>query len=356
MISLHITSYPSTSSFNLTNTLGFLLIMGFALQFVTGLLLVMYYSPTSSYNITFSVVISIGNDHNLGFIIRNFHIIMAGCLFIFLYLHWLRGLILYMIYSAHLLNLYHTSQWYDSYLAYVIGFLLVILFVVEGFVGYSLVAGNLSYWATIVILSIVTVIPVIGKSLFYLLFSSYLIALNRLFLLHFLIGFIIIGVIALHLFVLHMSVLSTPLIFPAVSYISFAAIIFKDFLVFLIFFSFLSLISFSHTFDVVADSTNNMPFDLINTPLHIIPEFYFLLFYAILRCIPIKFYGFYALIVFFILSSFTVHLILLLLSFLLYHFIDLIVFLISTLLIRVQQLFTFFYLTISWLLSILSWG
>ena len=105
-IQLHMNYYPSLSSLNMTNVYGFILISSYLIQLVTGLLLVMVYSPTASYNNTFNVIVAIGNDHNMGYIIRNLHIIFASVLFFIIYMHLNRGLYINtFISNSHVINL-----------------------------------------------------------------------------------------------------------------------------------------------------------------------------------------------------------------------------------------------------------
>ena len=171
------------------------------------------------------------------------------------------------------------------------GYLLFIFSMIEGFLGYLLCWGQMSYWGITVMINIVAVLPCIGIIISELIWSAVWVILNRIFVYHFLIGIFISIVILIHIILLHNFSSSNPFINTNSFVIAFYPFIFKD-----LYSSFISIILFTSTFlywepDILGNSDNQVLANPLITPNNILPEWYYLLFYSCLRSFPNKAVG-----------------------------------------------------------------
>jgi ubiquinol-cytochrome c reductase cytochrome b subunit len=279
-ISNHIDGYPTP--INLSYLWGFGSIAGMALvtQIVTGVLLAMHYAP--EIHLAFTSVEHIMRDVRGGTILRYIHANGASMFFIVVYLHMFRGLY-YGSYFQPRANL-----WYS-------GILIFFLMMATGFLGYVLPWGQMSFWGATVITNLFSAIPGIGNSIVQLLWGGFSVdnpTLNRFFSLHYLLPFLIVAVVFLHLILLHQQGSNNPLgissIFDRIPFYPYFYV--KDlfgFLLFVLFFSFFVI----YAPNFLGHPDNYIEANPLVTPAHIVPEWYFLPFYAILRTIPDKLGG-----------------------------------------------------------------
>jgi len=247
---------------------------------VSGILLAMYYTPH-----TFLAFISIEHimrDVNYGWLIRYIHANGASFFFIIVYLHIAKAL-------------YYSSYIYPMENLWRIGVIIFILMMATAFMGYVLPWGQMSFWGATVITNLFTAIPLIGNKLVTLLWGGYSIdnpTLNRFFSLHYLLPFVIAGCVVLHLTLLHNVGSSHPIrIFNTHDKISFYPYFYyKDLFSLLVVFIFFFLFIFFFP-NVLGHADNYIEANALVTPTHIVPEWYFLPFYAILRSIPDKLGG-----------------------------------------------------------------
>ena len=173
------------------------------------------------------------------------------------------------------------------------GLLLLAVSLVEGFLGYILLWGQMSYWGITVILNILSLIPYFGLFLIELIWSSSYVIIYRIFIFHYLIGILIGSLILLHIFLLHSFTNSNPFINSNSSIIiPFYPFLYKDiFILFSIIASILSIIFYLEP-DILGNHDNLIQANSLLTPINILPEWYYLCFYCCLRCFPNKTIGF----------------------------------------------------------------
>ena len=259
---------------NFGSLLGLILVV----QIATGLFLSIHYTP--NFNIAFSSIIHIIRDVNYGWLIRNIHANGASFFFIMLYFHIGRGL-------------YYSS--YKISITWNIGVILFICTIATAFVGYVLPWGQIRFWGATVITNLFSAIPIIGGDLVQWLWGGFRVdnpTLNRFFVFHFLLPFVLIALVVIHFLFLHQTGSNNPLglnrnrdkIPFHIYYTS------KDAFGFLIIFLALLFLRTSFPF-IFSDPDNFLPANPLVTPPHIKPEWYFLWTYAILRSIPNKLGG-----------------------------------------------------------------
>jgi ubiquinol-cytochrome c reductase cytochrome b subunit len=268
-------------------TFGAILVFCLAIQVIVGIVMAMHYTPHVLQ--AFDSIEKNRRDVNWGEILRNVHSVGATMFFVAVYFHIFRGL-------------YYGSYKAPRELLWIIGVLIFLAMMATAFMGYSLVYGQMSFWAITVITNLFTtvdsVVPGIGTTLHQWILGDYGVdnaALNALFSLHYLLPFVIVGLVALHIWALHVVGNNNPtgveVKNPKTETIPFHPYYtVKDgfalsvFLIVLFFFVFFLPEYFNHPDNYV----EAMP---LVTPPHIIPEWYFLPFYAILRAIPSKLGG-----------------------------------------------------------------
>ena len=271
----HFTFYSSFLGMNYSNVIGFLLFLVFLLQFMSGILLSCYYS--AFYTIAFDSVYYIMIDVNFGWFIRWLHCLGASLFMFFIFLHWLRGYYLRF-------KVIDSLHW-----ILVSGWVIFGISLIEGFLGYILNWGQMSYWGITVMINILSIFgDVIGE----LLWCSSNVIINRIFVFHFSLGWFIGCFIFVHIFVLHSFSSSNPLFNSCSSLIvPFFPLFFNDCFVSLIVCSlFFSFFLFWEP-DLFGNCDNLIFANPLSTPNHILPEWYFLIYYSCLRAFPNKTMG-----------------------------------------------------------------
>jgi len=268
-------------------SLGGILMICLIFLIVTGLVLGMHYKPSSSE--AFESVEKIMRDVNFGWLIRYMHMNFASFFFIAVYIHIFRGL-------------YYGSYKEPRQLMWLIGIVIFFLMMATAFLGYTLPWGQMSYWGATVITNLFSAVPFIGESIVTWLWGDYAVGdatLNRFYVLHWLIAFGILGIVIFHVIALHIVGSNNPSgIEPkdtrdTVSFAPFTTS--KDLFAMLIFlFAFVIITMYAPNY--LGHPDNYIPADPLVTPAHIVPEWYFLPFYAILRSIPDKLMGVIAMV------------------------------------------------------------
>ena len=273
---------------NYSNVIGFLITLVFLLQFISGLLLSCYYTPI----IAFSSIYYIMIDVNKGWLIRFLHILGASMFMVLVVVHWIRGIwIKLKIVEQNTLSVLYCIKLNTLNLIWVSGLVILLFTFLTSFIGYCVCWGQMSYWGITVIINIPTIIPLFGFYIGEYLWCSSLTIINRLFILHFLLGFIIGLLILCHLIILHNFSSCNPLINNYSSFLlSFYLLFFKDVFVSYVIFLFISFYLFLDP-DIFGNADNLITANPLSTPTHILPEWYFNIYYSILRAFPNKVLG-----------------------------------------------------------------
>jgi len=276
----HLIEYPTPS--NLSYWWGFGSLAGICLviQIMTGVFLAMHY--TAHVDLAFLSVEHIMRDVEGGWLLRYMHANGASMFFIVVYLHIFRGL-------------YYGSYASPRELVWCLGVVILLLMIVTAFIGYVLPWGQMSFWGATVITSLASAIPVVGDSIVTWLWGGFSVdnaTLNRFFSLHYLLPFLIAGFTILHLAALHQYGSNNPLgINSQVDKISFYPYFYvKDLVGWVAFAIFFGILVF-YAPNLLGHPDNYIPANPMSTPAHIVPEWYFLPVYAILRSIPNKLGG-----------------------------------------------------------------
>nr|YP_007890610.1 cytochrome b [Jakoba bahamiensis]AGH24104.1 apocytochrome b [Jakoba bahamiensis] len=275
-----IVDYPTPSNLSYWWNFGFLAALCLGVQILTGIFLAMHYTP--HIDMAFISVEHIMRDVNYGWLIRYAHANGASMFFIVVYVHIFRGL-------------YYGSYASPRELLWIIGVIILLLMMGTAFMGYVLPWGQMSFWGATVITNLASAIPVIGDHIVIWLWGGYSVdnaTLNRFFSLHYLLPFAIVGMAGLHVVLLHEDGSNNPLgINSKVDKIAFYPYYYvKDLygiILFLIFFS----VFVMYYPNMLGHPDNYIEANPLVTPTHIVPEWYFLPFYAILRSIPDKLGG-----------------------------------------------------------------
>jgi len=284
LINDHLVDYPTPSNLTLFWNYGFLAGMCLSIQLITGIALAMHYTP--HIDLAFLSVEHIMRDVNNGWFLRYTHANGASMFFITVFIHIGRGI-------------YYGSYITPRALVWSLGVVILLLMMATAFLGYVLVWGQMSFWAATVITNFFTAFPIVGDKIVTLLWGGFSVdnaTLNRFFSLHYLLPFAIAGIVIVHMSAVHQDGSNNPLGIASNSdKISFFPYFFiKDSLslvALLLFFSF--FVYFSP--NTLGHSDNYIPGNPMVTPEHIVPEWYFLPAYAILRSIPNKLLGVLAL-------------------------------------------------------------
>lgn len=273
--------YDSLLPKNLTYLYNFGSLLGISLiiQFITGILLAMYYIP--NINKAFDSVEYIMREINNGWLIRYIHNNNASFFFILVYIHIFR-------------SLYYNSFVGKRILVWNIGIIIFLLMIIIAFLGYVLPWGSMSLWGATVITNLLSTIPLFGKSIVNWIWGGFSISnatLNRFYSLHYLLPFILLSITIIHIISLHECGSSNPLGIKYNNYINFHSYYtLKDILGFLLFFIFLFIFVYYYP-NILNHTDNYIEADPLITPKHIVPEWYLLAFYGILRSIPNKTMG-----------------------------------------------------------------
>ena len=254
-------------------------------QIITGILLAMFYDPSILYS--YSSIMYINNEIYYGWWIRSLHANGASFFFLCVYIHMFRGI-------------YYGSFMYPRQLLWSTGIILFFLMIAAAFLGYVLPWGQTSFWAAMVITSLVAAIPLIGTDIVFLLWGGFSIedaTLHRFYALHYLIPFIILFLSIIHMSILHEAGSSNPLGIPLIyEVLPFAPYyILKDALSILCILVIILYINYKYP-DILGHTINYQIANFLVTPPHIVPEWYLLFFYAVLRSIPNKVLGLLAFI------------------------------------------------------------
>jgi ubiquinol-cytochrome c reductase cytochrome b subunit len=272
-------SQPSNISY-LWN-FGSLLAVCLIIQIVTGVTLAMHYNP--SVLEAFNSIEHIMRDVNNGWLIRYLHSNTASAFFFLVYLHVGRGI-------------YYGSYRAPRTIVWAIGTIILILMMAIGFLGYVLPYGQMSLWGATVITNLISAIPWIGQDIVEFIWGGFSVnnaTLNRFFALHFVLPFVLAALALMHLIALHDVVGSSNPLGVSGNYdrLTFAPYyLFKDLITIFIFIFGLSLLVFFMP-NLLGDSDNYIMANPMQTPAAIVPEWYLLPFYAILRSIPNKLLG-----------------------------------------------------------------
>src|SRR3979411_840464 len=274
--------YPTPRNLNYWWTFGGILSFMLAAQIVTGVVLATH--STAEATMACNSAESIVRDVNYGWLLRNMHASGASMFFLAVYIHMFRGL-------------YYGSYKEPREILWILGVIIYLLMMATGFMGYVLPWGQMSFWGATVITNLFSAFPYVGDSIVTLLWGGYSVGnptLNRFFSLHYLLPFVIAGVVVLHVWALHVAGQNNPAgVEPktekdTVSFTPYATI--KDLFgtcCFLLFFAWFIF----YMPNYLGDADNYIPANPGVTPAHIVPEWYYLPFYAILRSIPNKLAG-----------------------------------------------------------------
>ncbi len=279
-------AYPTPRNLNYWWTFGAILTFMLVAQIVTGVVLVMHYAATADG--AFNSVEHIMRDVNYGWLIRYLHANGASMFFLAVYIHMFRGL-------------YYGSYKAPREVLWILGVIIYLLMMATGFMGYVLPWGQMSFWAATVITNLFSAIPIVGEPIVTWLWGGYAVGeptLQRFFSLHYLLPFVILGVVVLHIWALHVVGQNNPAgIEPrtekdTVAFTPYATL--KD----LFFVGVFCIVWAWFVFYIpnyLGHPDNYIPANPGVTPTHIVPEWYYLPFYAILRSIPNKLLGVVAL-------------------------------------------------------------
>ena len=275
--------YPTPKNLNYFWNFGSLAGIALVTMIITGIVLSMNYTPHVDY--AFDSVERIMRDVNHGWLIRYIHMNGASFFFIVVYIHIFRGL-------------YYGSYKAPRELLWILGVLILLLMMATAFMGYVLPWGQMSFWGATVITNLFSAIPLVGESVTQWLWGGYSVdnpTLTRFFSLHYLIPFLILGLVILHIWALHVPGNNNPVgidlkkdgtdTFPFHPYI-----VIKDLFALVIFMIVFAGFVF-YAPNVLGHSDNYIQADPLVTPSHIVPEWYLLPFYAILRSVPDKLGG-----------------------------------------------------------------
>nr|YP_003795373.2 cytochrome b [Anilius scytale] len=273
---------PVTTNISTWWNFGSMLMVCLAIQIATGFFLAMHY--TANITLVFSSIVHIVRDVPYGWLMQNLHAIGASMFFACIYIHVARGL-------------YYGSYMYKK--TWSSGIMILLTLMATAFFGYVLPWGQMSFWAATVITNLLTTIPYLGTSLTTWLWGGFAIndpTLTRFFALHFILPFMITALSSIHIMLLHETGSSNPLgTNPNIDKTQFHPYhTYKD----LLMLSILILILLSTTSfipDILNDPENFSKANPLVTPQHIKPEWYFLFAYSILRSIPNKLGGAFAL-------------------------------------------------------------
>jgi quinol-cytochrome oxidoreductase complex cytochrome b subunit len=274
--------FPNPRNLNYFWTFGGILAFMLVAQILTGIVLAMHYTPHVDY--AFLSVENIMRDVNYGWLLRYLHANGASMFFIAVYIHIFRGM-------------YYGSYKAPREILWILGVIIFLLMMATAFMGYVLPWGQMSFWGATVITNLFSAIPLVGESIVTWLWGGYSVGnptLNRFFSLHYLLPFMIAGVVILHIWALHVPGSNNPAgvekktekdTLPFHPYFTV-----KDALALVLFIAFFSWFVFFIP-NYLGHADNYIEANPAVTPAHIVPEWYFLPYYAILRAIPNKLLG-----------------------------------------------------------------
>ena len=273
-------TYPVPSNITYSWNLGVSAAIMLVIQIITGIILAMYYVPTAE--LAFISVRHIIDDIDYGLMLRMYHASGSSVFFFIVYLHIFRGL-------------YYGSYAYPRKLVWVSGVIILLIMIITAFIGYVLPWGQMSFWAATVITNLVSVIPFVGTDILVWLWGGFSVddaTLHRFFSLHYLFPFVILALVGIHLILLHEhgsnSILALNFKIDLIPFNPY--FIFKDIFSTLLLLFFFNFYAIKHK-PAIIDADNYILANPLVTPAHIVPEWYFKTFYAILRSVPDKLGG-----------------------------------------------------------------
>ena len=267
-------AYPTPRNLNYWWTFGAMLALCLGVQIATGVVLAMHYVP--HIDMAFASVQRIERDVPWGWLLQNMHAVGASMFFLAVYVHMFRGI-------------YYGSYKQPRELLWILGCIIYALMIATAFLGYSLPWGQMSFWAATVITNLLGALPVVGEGIRNWLMGGFSVdqpTLNRFFSLHYLLPFVIVGVVVLHIWALHEAGQNNPTGVDVkskadtVPFTPHATIkdLFATSLFVLLFAAFIFYMP-----DALGHADNFIPANPLQTPPEIVPEWYLLPFYAILR-------------------------------------------------------------------------
>ncbi|MEO8557714.1 MAG: cytochrome b N-terminal domain-containing protein [Rhodospirillales bacterium] len=275
-------TFPTPRNFNYFWNFGAIATVMLVLMIVSGIALAMHYTPHVDY--AFNSVERIMRDVNFGWLLRYMHMNGASFFFIAVYVHIFRGM-------------YYGSFKAPRELLWILGVVILLLMMATAFMGYVLPWGQMSFWGATVITNLFSAIPWVGDSIVTWLWGGFSVdnpTLNRFFSLHYLLPFVIVGVVGLHVVALHVHGSNNPTgidpkgpqdTLPFHPYYTM-----KDGFGLTVFLTIFAIFVFFAP-NFFGESVNYLVANPLATPEHIVPEWYFLPFYAILRSVPDKLIG-----------------------------------------------------------------
>ncbi len=279
-------AFPTPRNLNYLWTFGGILSLCLVIQLLTGIVLAMHYQPNVAG--AFNSVDIIVRNVNYGWLLRSIHAVGASMFFIAVYIHIFRGL-------------YYGSYKSPREILWILGVFIFLAMMATGFMGYALVWGQMSFWGVTVITNLFSalneIIPGTGTAVTQWLWGGYAVGeptLNRFFSLHYLLPFVITALVALHVWALHVVGQNNPtgieIKQPSDSVPMGPYALMKDAVGLFAFFIFFAWFVF-YAPDYLGHPDNFTEANPLVTPAHIVPEWYYLPFYAILRAIPSKLGG-----------------------------------------------------------------
>jgi len=274
--------FPTPKNLNYWWTFGGILAVMLVAQLITGIVLAMHY--TAHVDMAFDSVEHIMRDVNYGWLLRYLHANGASMFFIAVYVHMFRGM-------------YYGSYKAPREVLWMIGVLIYLVMMATAFMGYVLPWGQMSFWGAKVITNLFSAIPFVGESVTTWLWGGYSVdnpTLNRFFSLHYLLPFVLAGLVGLHIWALHVPGNGNPTgvnvrgsqdTVPFHPYYTM-----KDGFAIVVFMILFAAFTFFAP-NYLGHAINYLPANPLVTPAHIVPEWYYLPFYAILRAIPDKLLG-----------------------------------------------------------------
>ncbi len=281
-----LTTFPTPRNLNIWYTFGGILTFMLGVQIATGVVLAMHYSPQS--DMAFDSIEAMMRDVNYGWLLRYLHSNGASFFFIAVYIHIFRGI-------------YYGSYKAPREVLWILGVIIYMLMMATAFLGYTLPWGQMSFWAATVITNLFSAIPLVGDTIVTWLWGGFSVdnaTLQRFYSLHYLLPFVIAGVVVLHIWALHVPGNNNPLGIDVkgpqdtVPFHPYYTV--KDAFYLSLFVIVFALFVF-YAPDELGRADNYTPANPLVTPPHIVPDWYFLPFYAILRSIPDKLIGVIAL-------------------------------------------------------------
>ncbi|MBF0193134.1 MAG: cytochrome b N-terminal domain-containing protein [Magnetococcales bacterium] len=277
MIKSQATEYPTPKNLNYWWNFGSLALFMLIVMIATGLFLAMHYKPDAK--AAFDIVEHIMRDVNYGWLLRYLHANGATFFFIIIYVHILRGM-------------YYGSYRAPREILWWIGVIIFFLMMGTGFLGYVLPWGQMSYWGAAVITNLITAVPMVGEDLVIWVWGGFSVGdatLNRFYVLHFLLPLVIFALVIVHMWALHAVHSNNP---DGIDIVNEE----KDTLPFHPYFTIKDLYGIGILLIIYCwfvffapnaflEPDNYIPANPMQTPAHIVPEWYFLPFYAILRSI-----------------------------------------------------------------------